>query len=348
MRARFLDNGVRSCRAALTVALAVGGSWVLLPAVCDAQGIGDRTHAPTVAVGASTFLADFMEDRSSSLGVALRGGIRARTYGLFISAEHWGSVKDYRITSAVLEGSLVLGSSALVRPYLLVGVGHSWSDYHGPFAIYDELDGTAATLGPGMALTLSGSIGVEVQALLRTDDGGYNMSLRGLGSWSPGLEGLPETRSDTHGGPAIYWMAPIAGPWRFVEPGFGLRFTRAGGAFSPTVAFAVFHWQIPGGAFLRDYIWDTRAFLALPGAEWRSGGPLGTTVRVGPSVTVMGEGPGNGANVGTYVEATVSPEWSGAFFIGAGWLWMPNDASGDPRVSDIDQHGLMISAGLSW
>lgn len=101
---------------------------------------------------------------------------------------------------------------------------------------------------------------------------------------------------------------------------------------SPTVAFAVFHWQIPGQAFLRDYIWDTRAFSALPGVELRARGMLDTVVRLGPSVTVMGEGSGNGANVGTYVEATVSPQWASAFFIGAGWMWMPNDGDGDPRV----------------
>jgi hypothetical protein len=349
MYAPFPDAAGRLHTVVWTFALAVVGTWPLMPGAVDAQAMQGRGYVPTVSVGASTFLADFMEDHSSSLGVALRAGIRARSYELFVSAEHWGSVKDYRITSAVIEWSLVLGRRAPVRTYLLVGLGHTWSDYHGPFAIYDQVDGTAAILGPGMAVTLRRSVGVEFQALLRTDDGGYNMSLRGLGSWSPEREASPATMSALRGGPAIYWMAPLSGPWRFVEPGFGLRFTRAGGGtVSPTVAFAVFHWQIPGQAFLRDYIWDTRAFLALPGAEWRSGARLDTTVRLGPALTVMGEGPGNGANVGTYVEATVSPEWAGAFFVGAGWMWMPHDGGGDPRVSDIDQHGLMISAGVSW
>lgn len=310
-----------------------------------------RLQAPSsivwvAAAGLGKLVAD-LEDPLSGNGPAIRVGIRSHYYGAWSSIERWMNVSGFTITSALLEGTLNLASNQGFRPHLIVGVGRTWSSYSGPATRADGPNGSTGVMGLGTTWSAPWSIEALAQALIRTDDTGFNASTRLLVGWSPNRERLRVGPTESEVSATIAWMTPVAGPWRFVEPAYGLRVTKREGPVGPFLDLSVYHWQIPGQAFFRDYVWDTRAFVARPGIAWHlPRTPTNLTLRLGPSIVIMGEGPGNGVNIGTHVEASVSPRWAGPLGAGIGWLWMGHDSYGDSRITDTDQHGLLLFVTL--
>lgn len=269
--------------------------------------------------------------------------------------EHWNSIGDLRISAVQLETRYQILPQRRVTPVFLIGMGYTWVRLRDE--IREQLDpddiedsnGISASYGLGLHWALWRSFALQPEALLRTEGGGFNGGLRLLASWSPSSRQPRNGLSDTRLGVNVYWLAPLSGPWRFVEPGYAVRFERSlSDDLSSGLAFAVFHWQIPGDAFERAFLWDTRAVVAMPGVAWNAldGRPI--TLRAGPSIVMMGEGPGNGANIGTHIEAEVSSPWDMPISGGIGWFWMPNDGGGDPDIGTDDQHGLTVFAGLRF
>ncbi len=325
---------------------------LLHPSAAAAQG-ADQEHEsgliPTMALGASAFIVDIWEDRGRSMGVLARVGLRFPHLDAAAVAEHWGDVRGFRISSVHLEGSYFLAGPRTVTPYVVVGVGRVWGRYHGRSPRAEEPDGLSAAYGFGLHVARRRALGARAEALIRTDDGGYNGGVRVLVGWAPAAADLPVDASGVRTDVGAYWMIPLSGPWRFVEPGYMIRFERPfHGRLSTSLALAVFHWQTPGQALFRDYIWDTRALAAMPGVQWRPDVNSILTVRAGPSIIMMGEGPGNGANLGAHLETAITRPWNLPLSAGVGWIWMPADSGGDTRVSDADQNGLMLFGGLHF
>lgn len=314
----------------------------------SAQAQREPALRPDVFVGPSLFMFDAMEEPIGATGGAVRIGFRAPSYELGLVLEHWADVADFRITTVLLEATYPLGQRDRFTPHLVAGLGRVWSRYHGPATFYDEPEGAAASLGAGFEWLSSRSVGVRAEGVLRSDGGGYNATARVLAGWSPAVPDASGTRVETTGGTFVSWMVPLSGPWHFVEPALGGRLSRRDGRVGTSLSLAVFHWQIPGEALLRDYIWDTRAFVATPSIEIEGVGVSQMTARLGPSITMMGEGPGNGVNVGVSLEGAVTPRWASFLTLGVSWLWMPHDNGGDVRVTNADQNGLLVFAGSQW
>lgn len=302
---------------------------------------------PALAVGPSFFLAELWESSQEAAGIGVRGGVRTPYGDIVATLETWPDVRSFHITTILIEASYLLRPRERVTPFLLLGLGHARSRYHGDASRWTNLDGTAASFGLGLEWTTGRWLDVRTEGLLRTDDGGYNGAIRMLVGWTPDRGDPAPLPMARHVDVVAYWMTPVSGPWRFVEPGYGFRVSRIHDRLGGSLTFAIFHWQIPGEAFLRDYVWDTRAFVAQPALEWHPRKLQSLAVRGGPVITMMGEGPGNGASLGGHLEAAWAPSWTAPFSVGAGWLWMRHDTE-DARYTAADQHGLMLFGGLHF
>lgn len=279
-------------------------------------------------------------------GLVLRGGVRHALIDLTGTMELWQRVGDFSVATVLVEATYPLRPrTAGVTPFFLLGVGHAWSSYHGDASRWENLDGTAASIGLGLEWPVGAAWGIRTEGLFRTDDGGQNVAARLLLGWhEPDLE-LEAADMEGSADAVVYWMVPVSGPWRFVDPGFGFRFSRFRERWGGSLTFAVYHWQIPGDAFLRNYIVDTRAFIAQPAVEWHPLGSEALALRGGPSITLMGEGPGDGASFGGHLETSWSPVWARGLTVGLGWSWMRHDTS-DSRYTSADQNGLMLFGGI--
>lgn len=322
------------------------------PAAAVAQTSGNGREASVVgilSVGASAFVNDVWEDRGGSAGGVLRGGIRLPFLDVAALFEHWPEVEEFRISSAHAEMTYFPAGRRAVAPLLLLGVGYTRSSYLGSRPLFEELDGLSAAYGVGLEVALWRAAVGRAEAVLRTDDGGYNAGVRALVGWAPHPPGASSPLPDAGTAFRLSWMLPLSGPWRLVEPGYFVRFERPyHELLSGSLAFGVLHWQIPGEAFMRDYIWDTRAFVALPGVDWYPWTERLLSLRGGPAIIMMGEGPGNGVNLGAHLEVAVSRLRDLPVEIGVGWLWMRTPDGADTRVSGTDQNGLTIAGGIRF
>ena len=313
-----------------------------------------RLLVPTIQVGLSAYSAEFEGDDASDIGLTLKGGIRIPYLDITGLVERWDQINGSRFSSVLLEASYYFAGQRRVAPFVIVAAGHTWQRYTGDYPIDLADDGAAAGFGLGVRVSAALGIDARVEGLLRTDVGGYSGAARALLGWAPALLDPSPERYMAHGDAFLSWMVPISGPWRFVEPGFGLRFARSANRWGGSLGLAVFHWDIPGDMYAgvpgleRRYIWDTRAFVATPGVVWHAQATLPVELRAGPSIVIMGEGPGNGANFGGHLEAVVSSRSPVAVGAGVGWFWMQSENLGDSRFTNADQHGLTVFLAVGF
>lgn len=352
----------RSCRLARRlrpVAKARGLGAVLPLAFCSALMLGSVTGLqgqaggkgmqPAVWTGLSYSVLDFGETDLATPGIGLRVGVGLPFLTVSALGEYWKEVGDFSLGSAHLEAAYFLARGAHVSPFLLLGLGHARTWYRGDYperAV--ESNGPSAALGLGLKGSIWRDYGVRLEAVMRTDDGGMNATLRVLGGYAP-TPAVADSQAVESGLDFFAsWMHPLSGPWEFVEPGFGLRHSRqVTDRIAATIAFSVVHWQIPGEAFMRSYIWDTRAFIAQPGVQWSPLDRIPVSLRLGPQVVIMGEGPDNGATLGAFVDVAVVRPFGIPIHLGTGWFWFPRQYHPDPRISD-DQNGITVSGGISF
>jgi hypothetical protein len=305
---------------------------------------------PLVFVGATEGYADVWEDHIPGGGISGRFGLRLPSVDLSVVGEHWNDWDDIRFSSALVEANLYPFGTGRVAPFLLLGLGrytYTWRE--GASDDRTRHSGGSGTLGVGIQSALWHGTALRTEAAMRVDGGGFKGQLRlGLGyaadAPAPGRVHSAPQRDLT-----LSWMAPVRGPWRFVQPGFGLNFSRpVSDRFSSTLGLEVDHWQIPGSGFNRDYIYDTRAFVGTPGVEWRPGASGRFSLRAGPAMALMGEGPDGGLNLGLHATAATSLQPLGLpLRVGAGWMWLPRDAVDDVWIHPgEDQQGLMVFGGL--
>lgn len=177
---RFTVTGPRLCVAATVAVLLLS-----YPSTLRGQNRSASSFTPTFSVGATFYVADLFEEPGRSIGVALRGGVSSSVMDVAALIEAWPDVRDFRIASLLVEANYVMRRGGRLSPLLLVGVGHSWSTYHGPATSGVGPNGTAASVGFGLRWFMSNSVLGRAETVLRTDDGGYNASLRFLAGWTP-------------------------------------------------------------------------------------------------------------------------------------------------------------------
>jgi hypothetical protein len=184
---------------------------------------------------------------------------------------------------------------------------------------------------------------------MRSDGEGYNAEFRIMGGWAPVLREMESS------GPFLvavgtWWLLPVSGPWEFVEPAYMIRFSRPEvGSWGGSFGLGVLHWQIPGRVQFRPYIWDTRALLAEPAIDWRTQhGPAEVQVTGGPTLAVMGEGPGDGPSVGAHLRAGVSFGSRASVAGNVGWFWLRSTNQGDTRFTDSDVHGITLGVMIEF
>ena len=312
-----------------------------------------RAFSPTVQVGGSLLLVD-IEDPITDAGFALRGGILTPAVEVTALVEGWRNLKDVRIVTTLVEVSYSLTGYTRVSPLLVMAAGYTWQDYGGRSQFYSTPDGRAAAGGLGVRTFIGDAILFRIDGLLRTDAGGYNAGARLLLGWAPALVGREGRHSWSGAGAVVYWMVPLSGPWRFTEPGFGVRVSRAIDArWFGGMELGIFHWQIPSSRETnpgepRPYIWDTRAVVMLPELERRLVGIGPLQLRGGPAVVMMGEGPGRGASLGAHLGAMIEAPSPVPLNLTIRWLWMQNDNHGDVGFTDRNQQGLLIAGEIGF
>lgn len=304
---------------------------------------------PTVWGGASALVVDFSEGNDVTTGAAAQVGIRLPTVQVSLLAEYWNEVLDFTFGSAHLETSYTVVRGNHISSFLLLGLGYARSWYQGDYperAI--EWDGPSAAYGVGLETAIWRNLRIAVDGSLRTDDGGYNASIRIMAGYARQPVPPQAVLLDSRTGLFVSWLGTVSGPWKPVEPGYGIQHSRTvTERFDATIKFMVLHWQIPGAGFFRDYIWDTRAFVAMPGFQWQPSQLEWASLGGGPMVVMMGEGPENGATFGSFLEAgTILRPFGLAINAGIAWFWFPRQDNGDPRVTPDDQQDLMVVAGI--
>lgn len=307
------------------------------------------TDAPgwLLFAGTSIDRADWGESDIPGHGLSVRGGVRLPAVDLSLAGEHWRDWGRIRASSVLLEADYFPLGTPVVSPYVLFGFGYIWRESLRPGE--SASSGTAATAGLGVQLKLFHSAAVRAEAVARENVGSYTGQLRfalGYAGDSPPLDsGLPSANVDL----VAFGMAPLRGPWRLIEPGYFIRYTRPySERVSGTFAFGVLHWQIPRRNTPTQYLWDTRAFVGMPGVQFLLLPEDLLSLRGGPAITAMGEGPDAGANVGAHFEVASTLRPVGiAITLGLGSLWMPRSTGTDSRVSPgEDQIGLTFFGGL--
>lgn len=255
--------------------------------------------------------------------------------------EHWSHFGDLRFSSVLLEANYFPVRADYLSPFVTFGLGRSWGGSADHSDAGQGWSGASSSLGVGLQASPWRSTAVRAEALVRDDGGGFIGELRFSAGYAPRApvpqEGLTHAGVDV----LVYQMAPVRGPWRFVEPAYGLRFSRPmTDQLAGSLDFAVFHWQTPGT--------DTRAFVGLPGVQLQALANDILVVRGGPSVIMMGEGTDAGVNLGAHLQAASTVRPLGIpLTVGAGWLWMSRGPDADARMSPgEDQIGLMLFGGI--
>lgn len=309
--------------------------WALVPGRGVAQDEPPiHNWRPSVVAGASRFVAEFGEGGLSSGGLSAKGGVEAAGFGIGLTLSRWPNVGSFRLINAQIEVEVDLGSPRLITPTLVTAMGYTSGEYLGTGAAIVP-KGTSAAYGVGLKVRPRAPFGFRADAFIRTDDGGWNAELRMLAGYMPTTSSrLPSSDLAFE----TFWLLPLTGPWELVEPGYGVGLARPlFENFHGALGLAVIHWRIPTEA---GYSWDTRSFLATPGLEWR-GGRLPLSVRAGPALAAMGEGPDSGASLGTSARTTWRPALLGLpLQAGVGVLWL--------ALSDEDQLGFTMHAGIGF
>ena len=314
---------------------ATGLLMTLLPGQAFGQGgIEVQRWGASAVVGPSHFVGDFGEADLASVGLSARGALEASGFGVGLTFSRWPEVGSFRLLNTQLEMEVQLGSSQFLAPALLAAMGYTRGKYLGTREATVP-DGPSAAFGIGLKVRPRAPFGFRVDGLVRTDDGGWNGELRLLAGFMPGRStSLPNSDVEFE----TFWLVSFAGPWEFVDPGIGMAISRpllrdVHGA----LGLALIHWRIPSENH-RGYEWDTRSIMATPGIEWRAGiGPV--SLRVGPAIVAMGEGPGNGVSLGAIARANWRPPLGDLpvqFGIGALWLALDRE----------DQIGFTFHGGI--
>lgn len=289
---------------------------------------------PSAVAGLSRFVADFGEGDLAAGGLSARAGVETAGFGIGLTVSRWPDVGSFRLVNAQVEVEVDLGSPRLVTPTLVTAMGYTAGEYLGTGAAIVP-KGPSAAYGVGLKVRPRAPFGFRADAFIRTDDGGWNAELRMLAGYMPSPESpLPSSDLEVE----TFWLLPLTGPWELVEPGYGVGLSRPlAENVHGALGLAVVHWRIPTE---RGYSWDTRSFLAMPGVEWR-GGRWPLSLRVGPALAAMGEGPDSGASLGASARTTWRPSFAGLpLHAGVGALWL--------ALSAEDQLGLTMHAGIGF
>ena len=305
--------------------------------------------APTFSIGGSIFEFD---ERGPYYGVAARAGIGVVSYfDLVLTVEHWASLGSLVGWSSQLEGALYPVGRRVVSPRVILGTGWFWASPEGSSTSRAGFNGSASSFGLGVRVWPGGSLAFNFDALVRFDAGvSGNAELRGLVEYTPGtLERRPLAGRGRVALLAL-GMVPVAGPWRFTEPGYAVRFATPplAGHHSGSLAVALLHLRIPHPTIEGAYGWDTRAVLINPGWQWDTGSQLGqVSVRAGPALTLMFEGPDQGMRAGARIEIGTTVRLGPVpVTVGAGWLWTIRGETASASTPGTDLHGVILSAGI--
>lgn len=301
------------------------------------------------AAGTTGLIVDFGEGGYRGLGLVMAGGISWQNMETGIVASVWPNIQDSRISSIQAQGSLPFAFGTGTALELTVATGYAWYTYLGEVTGVADVSGPNASLGLRFRANSASGWGGRAGAFMRTDAGGWNGEWRVLVSKAQQGEVLsPESSSDLDFGVRLYHMIPVGGPWEFVGPGYAVYARRPiTPDLNASLTLALFHWQIPGQAFMRGYLWDTRSFVALPAGEWSLAHSPDVNLRAGPAIVTMGEGPDNGVTLGPDLEVEVGfglLGWNAR--IGTGWMWILR-RDNDPLTAG-DQHGWMLFGGVDF
>lgn len=237
----------------------------------------------------------------------------------------------------------------ILAPYVGLAIGHfatSRTDGLG-----SDVDGRTTSLVLGFHGRVWRGLGLRLEGVIRTDAGADDDQLRALLTYATRS---PAPSSDVPAPAAaavIYGMIPATGPWRLVEPGYGVKFMTP---FSPqhsvALTLALFHWQIPHPTIPGAYTWDTRAVFVMPGWQWTRRGSVGQLhLQGGPALSIMLEGPDEGTRAGLQLELGASTHVGFVpLTASVGWLWLVRTTLPGEGTPGTDQRGLLLSAGVGF
>jgi len=296
---------------------------------------------PTVSLGTGILEFDPSGDQPFR-GYAARAGVELNHFlDVTLTGQFWADLEGLRGRAIHLEGLYYPMRRPRVAPYVLIGIGH-FGVSRVPGSTRGTFRGRATAFGLGLHARVWGAWGLRVEGLVRIDDMALDDELRGFIGYAPAIPAANSTRPPPQVTPALYWMVPVAGPWRFVEPAYALKFatpfSKRGAA---ALTMALVHWHIPSS-------FDTRAVLIMPGARWSSLGPR-LYAQAGPLVSVMVEGPDDGVRGGLQFE--VGGRLVGgrvAATCGLGWMWLSRAPDPVTRDPGRDQHGLLAHVGIGF
>jgi len=275
----------------------------------------------------------------------VRAGLQLNQFlDVAVAGQYWADLEGLRGRAIHLEGILYPVRRPRVAPYVLVGVGH-FAVSRTPGSTRGTFGGRATAFGIGLHGRVWGAWGLRVEGLVRIDDAALDDELRGFLTYAPGMPRPVSLLPAPYVTTAVYWMTPLAGPWRFVEPGYALKFAApfsTRGAVALTMALV--HWHIPSS-------FDTRAVLMMPGLRWNRPGSNGRVyIQGGLLASVMVEGPDDGTRGGLHFE--IGGRLGGgraSVTAGVGWMWLSRAQNPFFTVDPgTDQHGLLAHIGIAF
>lgn len=336
------------------VAASLIAAVLLFPTPCAPQESGASTGLPYELwgmAGPTTLIGDFGEEGSfSGAGVFVVGGVAFSSFEIGLSHSRWPDANNFRYVANQLELIYPFFDGLPISPHILLGVGQSTIEFLGDETRASEGRRASASYGVGARAALSRLLAIRADIALRTDGGAWNGAWRLAAGFAPRVP-VVERAGGASTEFGIAWMAPVGGPWRFVEPAYEVRISRP---LSPTLSaslgVSVVHWQIPDEGFIGGFIWDTRAFVGTPSIEWNAQERLPIVLRGGPTFAAMGEGPDGGVTVGAHMGADLRLRSFTPLplTVGVGWLWLKRTDDSLPRIGGADQHGLMLRGALAW
>ncbi|GIW51484.1 MAG: hypothetical protein KatS3mg081_0839 [Gemmatimonadales bacterium] len=299
---------------------------------------------PTFSLGASILEYDYAGDRPFR-GLAFRAGAEfGDVFDAVLTGERWSRLGSSAGWSVLLEASYWPIGRRLVAPYLFFGLGRFDNEPAVPA-------GMSKGLGLGLAVRVASPVALRVEGLIRIDAGAGNDQLRALVAVAPWGRRLSQVGWRRHAQFHVFGMLPLSGPWRFVEPGYAMRFTTdLFGRHSGGIAIALLHWQIRNPASPTGYSWDTRAVLLMP--EWRYrllGSSTAFNARGGPLLSVMVEGPDDGfrggGHVGIGLDREIGPLLASA---GIDLMWLARNPRPSVESDRTDQRSVLIGLGVGF
>ncbi len=290
------------------------------------------------------------DERGPYRGWALRGGAAMLSYfDVVLIGEHWPEMEGLVGWATQLEVIIYPAGRPVVAPRVMLGAGHFWALPESN-SRRRGVNGFATSFGIGAQARIWRSATLAIEGLVRYDAGAGDVQVRLLAGYAPHSLARPLDRPP-HVAGLIYGMAAVAGPWRFAEPGYGVRFTTpVTQQYSGSLGVALLHLRIPHPTIPRAYTWDTRAVLITPALQSTRGWRIGELrARAGPALSLMFEGPDYGVRGG------VNLEFGGTLragpiplTAGAGWLWLIRHQNPGSETTGADQHALLLSAGIGF